>query len=102
MRALQTHERGGPEHPVEEEAPVPTPGTGDALVRVHAARAISRGLFPGDRRLSRRLAAHGAHHPAPRSRAHLLVHGSVSRAERTARRVAAYRLAGLRERASGA
>src|SRR3954451_12509687 len=37
MRALRTHERGGPEHLVEEEAPVPTPGTGDALVRVHAA-----------------------------------------------------------------
>ena len=37
MRALRTHERGGPEHLVEEEAPVPSPGTGDALVRVHAA-----------------------------------------------------------------
>jgi NADPH:quinone reductase-like Zn-dependent oxidoreductase len=37
MRALRTHELGGPEHLVEEEAPVPTPGTGDALVRVHAA-----------------------------------------------------------------
>jgi len=37
MRALRTHERGGPEHLVEEEAPVPTPGIGDALVRVHAA-----------------------------------------------------------------
>src|SRR3954452_4793634 len=37
MRALRAHERGGPEHLVEEEAPVPAPGTGDALVRVHAA-----------------------------------------------------------------
>lgn len=37
MRALRTHERGGPEHLVEEEAPVPAPGLGDALVRVHAA-----------------------------------------------------------------
>jgi NADPH:quinone reductase-like Zn-dependent oxidoreductase len=37
MRALRTHVRGGPEHLVEEEAPIPTPGTGDALVRVHAA-----------------------------------------------------------------
>jgi NADPH:quinone reductase-like Zn-dependent oxidoreductase len=37
MRALRTHERGGPEHLVEEEAPVPAPGIGDALVRVHAA-----------------------------------------------------------------
>jgi NADPH:quinone reductase-like Zn-dependent oxidoreductase len=37
MRALRIHERGGPECLVAEEAPVPTPGTGDALVRVHAA-----------------------------------------------------------------
>jgi NADPH:quinone reductase-like Zn-dependent oxidoreductase len=37
MRALRAHERGGPEHLVEEEAPVPAPGIGDALVRVHAA-----------------------------------------------------------------
>jgi NADPH:quinone reductase-like Zn-dependent oxidoreductase len=37
MRALRTHERGGSEHLVEEEAPVPKPGTGDVLVRVHAA-----------------------------------------------------------------
>src|SRR4051812_13948693 len=37
MRALRTHVRGGPEHLVEEEAPIPTPGTGDALIRVHAA-----------------------------------------------------------------
>src|SRR5262245_13606824 len=37
MRALRAHEPGGPERLVEEEAPVPAPGTGDALVRVHAA-----------------------------------------------------------------
>jgi NADPH:quinone reductase-like Zn-dependent oxidoreductase len=37
MRALRIHERGGPEYLVAEEAPVPTPGIGDALVRVHAA-----------------------------------------------------------------
>ena len=37
MRALRIHERGGPEHLVEEEAPVPTPTLGDALIRVHAA-----------------------------------------------------------------
>src|SRR5262245_52376053 len=37
MRALRTHEPGGPEHLVEEEAPVPAPAMGDVLVRVHAA-----------------------------------------------------------------
>ncbi len=37
MRALRIHERGGPEHLVEEEAPLPTPTIGDALIRVHAA-----------------------------------------------------------------
>jgi NADPH:quinone reductase-like Zn-dependent oxidoreductase len=37
MRALRIHEPGGPEHLVEEEAPVPAPGISDALVRVHAA-----------------------------------------------------------------
>src|SRR3569832_2729359 len=37
MRALRAHERGGPEHQVEEEAPLPSPGIGDVLVRVHAA-----------------------------------------------------------------
>jgi NADPH:quinone reductase-like Zn-dependent oxidoreductase len=37
MRALRIHERGGPEHLVEEEAGIPSPGIGDVLVRVHAA-----------------------------------------------------------------
>lgn len=37
MRALRAHKRGGPEHLIEEEVPVPTPGIGDALVRVGAA-----------------------------------------------------------------
>jgi NADPH:quinone reductase-like Zn-dependent oxidoreductase len=37
MRALRAHEPGGPEHLGEEEAPVPAPGIGDVLVRVHAA-----------------------------------------------------------------
>src|SRR3569832_1533655 len=37
MRALRAHERGGPERLVEEEAPMPSPGIGDVLVRVHAA-----------------------------------------------------------------
>jgi NADPH:quinone reductase-like Zn-dependent oxidoreductase len=37
MRALRAHQPGGAEHLVEEEGPVPVPGIGDALVRVHAA-----------------------------------------------------------------
>lgn len=37
MRALRAHERGGPEHLVEEEAGTPSPGIGDVLVRVHVA-----------------------------------------------------------------
>ena len=37
MRALRTHARGGPEHLVEEDAEIPSPGIGDVLVRVHAA-----------------------------------------------------------------
>ena len=37
MRALRIHERGGPEHLLDEEAPLPTPTIGDALIRVHAA-----------------------------------------------------------------
>ena len=37
MRALRVRERGGPEHLVEEEAGIPSPGIGDVLVRVHAA-----------------------------------------------------------------
>jgi NADPH:quinone reductase-like Zn-dependent oxidoreductase len=37
MRALRAHERGGPQHLVEEEAAIPAPGIGDVLVRVHAA-----------------------------------------------------------------
>jgi len=37
MHALRIHEQGGPEELSYEEAPVPEPGTGDVLVRVHAA-----------------------------------------------------------------
>lgn len=36
MNAVRLHTRGGPEHLVYEEAPKPSPGPGDALVRVHA------------------------------------------------------------------
>ncbi len=37
MRALRIHTRGGPDQLVCESAPTPEPGTGDALVEVHAA-----------------------------------------------------------------
>jgi NADPH:quinone reductase-like Zn-dependent oxidoreductase len=36
MKAVRLHKRGGPEQLVYEDAPRPTPGPGDALVRVHA------------------------------------------------------------------
>ena len=37
MMALRAHVRGGPEQLVFEQAPVPVPGSGEALVEVHAA-----------------------------------------------------------------
>lgn len=37
MYALRSHQRGGPAGLVYEEAPVPTPGTGDVVLRVIAA-----------------------------------------------------------------
>src|ERR1700722_20126160 len=37
MMALRAHARGGPEQLVYEQAPVPEPGAGEALVAVHAA-----------------------------------------------------------------
>src|SRR5947199_5202062 len=37
MHALRAHEQGGPEGLSYEESPVPEPGTGDVLVRAHAA-----------------------------------------------------------------
>ncbi|PYO42269.1 MAG: alcohol dehydrogenase [Gemmatimonadetes bacterium] len=36
MKAVRLHRRGGPEQLIYEDAPKPTPGPGDALVRVHA------------------------------------------------------------------
>jgi NADPH:quinone reductase-like Zn-dependent oxidoreductase len=36
MKAVRLHARGGPEQLIYEEAPTPTIGPGDALVRVHA------------------------------------------------------------------
>jgi NADPH:quinone reductase-like Zn-dependent oxidoreductase len=44
MHALRLHERGGPESLSYEEAPIPEPGIGDVLVRVHAASFISTEL----------------------------------------------------------
>lgn len=52
MRAARLHELGGPENVVVEEVPVPTPGSGDVLVRLRAAALnhrdlfITRGLYP--------------------------------------------------------
>jgi NADPH:quinone reductase-like Zn-dependent oxidoreductase len=37
MQAIRLHARGGPEQIVYEEAPLPAPAAGEALVRVHAA-----------------------------------------------------------------
>ena len=37
MMALRAHARGGPEQLVLEQAPVPVPGPGEALVEVRAA-----------------------------------------------------------------
>jgi NADPH:quinone reductase-like Zn-dependent oxidoreductase len=37
MHALRLHQQGGPEGLSYQEAPLPEPGTGDVLVRVHAA-----------------------------------------------------------------
>ncbi len=41
MRAVRLHQRGGPEQLIYEDAPRPTVGPGNALVRVHAC-AITR------------------------------------------------------------
>src|ERR1051326_8000747 len=41
MKAVRLHQRGGPGQLRFEDAPQPTPGPGDALVRVHAC-AITR------------------------------------------------------------
>jgi NADPH:quinone reductase-like Zn-dependent oxidoreductase len=44
MYALRIQEQRGPEGLVHEEAPIPEPGTGDVLVRVHAASFTSTEL----------------------------------------------------------
>lgn len=42
--ALRAHTRGGPGQLVYEQAPVPVPQRGEALVEVHAAAIIFAGL----------------------------------------------------------
>ena len=37
MKAIRIYRRGDPEDLVKEDAPIPSRGPGDALVRVHAA-----------------------------------------------------------------
>ena len=37
MRAIRLHARGGPERLVYEDAPLPDPAAGEALLRVYAA-----------------------------------------------------------------
>ena len=37
MKAIRLHARGGPEQMVYEDAPLPAPAAGEALLRVHAA-----------------------------------------------------------------
>ena len=50
MWAIRLHEAGGPEALVLERIPTPTPGAGEALVRVHAAAITPDELrWPTDR-----------------------------------------------------
>ena len=44
MKAIRIHGRGGPDHLVYEDAPQPSPGPGEALVRVYAAGVIANEL----------------------------------------------------------
>src|SRR3954471_23216837 len=37
VKAIRLHARGGPEQMVYEDAPLPAPAAGEALLRVHAA-----------------------------------------------------------------
>ena len=46
MKAVRYHGYGGPEVLCYEDAPIPKPGPGDVLVRVHAA-----GVNPADRQI---------------------------------------------------
>ena len=44
MKAIRIHGRGGPDHLVYEDAPQPSPGPGEVLVRVYAAGVIANEL----------------------------------------------------------
>ena len=44
MKAIRIHDRGGPDHLVYEDAPQPSPGPGEVLVRVYAAGIIANEL----------------------------------------------------------
>ncbi len=44
MKAIHIHGRGGPDHLVYEDAPQPSPGPGEVLVRVYAAGIIANEL----------------------------------------------------------
>ncbi len=53
MKAIRLHELGGPETLVYEDAPDPEPGSGEVVVKVHAAALnrrdvfVTRGMYPG-------------------------------------------------------
>ena len=40
MKAIRAHEYGGPEVLKYEDAPIPEPGDGEVLVKIHAAGVI--------------------------------------------------------------
>src|SRR6187551_2304336 len=44
MKAIRIHGRGGPDHLFYDDAPQPSPGAGEVLVRVHAAGVIANEL----------------------------------------------------------
>lgn len=44
MKAIRIHGRGGPDHLSYDDAPQPSPGAGEVLVRVHAAAVIATEL----------------------------------------------------------
>ncbi|MDQ3375515.1 MAG: zinc-binding dehydrogenase [Actinomycetota bacterium] len=53
MKAIRLHELGGPENLVYEDVPDPEPGSGEVVVKVHAAALnrrdvfVTRGMYPG-------------------------------------------------------
>jgi NADPH:quinone reductase-like Zn-dependent oxidoreductase len=53
MKAIRLHELGGPENLLYEDVPDPEPGSGEVVVKVHAAALnrrdvfVTRGMYPG-------------------------------------------------------